>query len=59
MWGDGLKTGSEAWDDANTLNSDGCSNDCSKIEVKYIWNGGSTKSKDTWIKWNNGFYPNT
>ena len=36
-WGDGLRAGSEAWDDANTLSSDGCSSDCSTIEVKNIY----------------------
>ena len=57
-WTDGLRAGSEAWDDANTSSGDGWSSTWS-IESGYIWNGGSTSTKDTWIKWSSGFYPNS
>ena len=59
LWGDGLRAGSEAWDDANTSNGDGCSSDCTTIEAKYVWFGGSTTSKDTCIKWNKGYTPSS
>ena len=58
-WGDGLRAGSEAWDDLNTSNGDGCSSTCASIESGYIWTGGSTSSKDTWTKWTSGYYPNS
>ena len=58
-WGDGLRAGSEAWDDSNTSNEDGCSSTCASIESGYIWTGGSTSSKDTWTKWTSGYYPNS
>ena len=58
-WGDGLRVGSEAWDDANTSSGDGCSNDCSTIEAKYVWVGGSTTSKDTCLTCAKGFTPSS
>ena len=58
-WGDGLRAGSEAWDDANTSSGDGCSNDCTSIEVKYVWVGGSTTSKDTCFTCAKGYTPSS
>ena len=57
-WGDSLRAGSETWDDANTSSGDGWSSTWS-IESGYIWNGGSTTTKDTCTKWSSGFYPNS
>ena len=56
-WGDGLRAGSEAWDDANTSGGDGCSSACTTIESKYVWAGGSTTSKDTCFTCAKGFIP--
>ena len=55
IWGDGYKTGTEAWDDANTSSGDGCSSSCT-IESGYMWTGSSTTTKDTWTLWAAGFY---
>ena len=57
-WGDGLKYGSEKWDDGNTNNGDGCSSDWTSIESSWVWSGGSTTSKDTWTFCTSGFYQN-
>ena len=59
VWGDGLRAGSEVWDDANTSSGDGCSSDCTSIETNYIWTGGSTTSKDYWSMWNISYTPNS
>ena len=56
--GDGLRAGSETWDDGNTSSGDGWKSDWSSIESGLVWSGGSTTSKDTWTKWDNGFYQN-
>ena len=45
-WGDGKRAGTEACDDQNTSNSDGCSSTCT-IESNYICTGGTTATKDT------------
>ena len=58
LWGDGLRAGSEKWDDANTSSGDGCSSNCTSIEASYAWNGGSPTSKDICIKWGEGWYQN-
>ena len=47
-WGDGLRVGTEKWDDGNTSNGDGCPSDCLLIEVTFVWSGGSSSSKDVW-----------
>ena len=47
VWGDRKKTGTEAWDDGNVVNGDGCSSIC-KVEDGYVCTGGSPTSKDTW-----------
>ena len=59
VWGDGLRVGSEVWDDRNTSNGDGCSSDCSLIESGYMCTGGSSTSKDICILWSSGFSPNS
>ena len=51
VWGDGKRAGTEAWDDSNTSNGDGCSLAWA-IESNYIWTGGTTSSKDTIIRIN-------
>ena len=58
LWGDGLRTGSEAWDDANISSGDRCSSNCASIEASYVWDGGSSTSKDICIKWGKGWYQN-
>ena len=59
LWGDGIKIGTEECDDGNTIDSDGCSSDCTLITPGFIWTGGSIMVKDTWIKWTTGFYPDS
>ena len=59
VWGDGLRVGSEVWDDGNTSSGDGCSNDCLLIESGYVWTGGSLTSKDTCTLWSSGYSPNS
>ena len=58
--GDGIRTGSEKWDDGNTVNGDGWSSDCLTIESSWVWTGGSLTSKDTCTKWysSSGYYQN-
>ena len=58
VWGDGLRAGSEEWDDNNTSGGDGCSSSCT-IESSYVCSGGSTTAKDTCTAWGAGFYQNT
>ena len=57
-WGDGLKYGSEKWDDGNTNSGDGCSSDWTSIESSWVWSGGSTTSNDIWTFCTSGFYQN-
>ena len=57
-WGDGLRAGSEKWDDGNTSNGDGWSSDCTSVESNYVWSGGSVTFKDTCIFCTTGFYQN-
>ena len=58
VWGDSLRTGSEAWDDGNRLAGDGCNSSWSQVETGFIWFGGSDASRDTCLHWSEGFYPN-
>ena len=58
VWGDGLKAGTEKWDDGNTSNSDGCKSDWSSIESSWVCSGGSTTSKDTCTFCSSGYYQN-
>jgi cysteine-rich repeat protein len=46
-WGDGIRYGTEEWDDANTSNGDGCTHEC-KVEEKWKWLYGSVSSRDYW-----------
>ena len=48
-WGNGVRDGSENWDDGNTSSGDGCSSSC-VVESEYTWSGGSASTKDTWSK---------
>ena len=51
IWGDGLRVGSEQWDDGNANPNDGCSNLCT-IETGYVCQGGTNHSPDKWdIVW--------
>ena len=59
VWGDGLKAGTEVWDDGNVINGDGCAYDCSAIETNWVWSGGSTTSKDTWTECMPGYHQNS
>ena len=58
IWGDGLRVGSEKWDDGNTSSGDGCKNDWLGVESGYVWSGGTSTSKDIWTKWGVGYYQN-
>ena len=57
QWGDGIKAGSEGWDDSNSSSGDGCSSSCA-VENGYKCSGGSLYSADTWTKCAKGFYTN-
>ena len=46
--GDGLRAGSEKWDDANTSSGDGCKGDWSSVESGCVCFGGTPTSQDTW-----------
>ena len=48
-WGNGVRNGSENWDDGNTLSGDGCSSSC-VVESGYTWSGGSASTKDICTK---------
>jgi cysteine-rich repeat protein len=56
--GDGLKAGTEKCDDGNTSNGDGWKNDCSAVEIGWVWSGGSITSVDICTFWTSGFYVN-
>lgn len=56
--GDGLRTGSEVCDDANTDSSDGCAADCTSIDATYICTGGSETTQDTCSTCDAGYEPN-
>ena len=57
-WGDGLRAGTEKWDDQNILNGDGWKSDWSSVEASWVWSGGTTTSKDACSFWSSGFYQN-
>ena len=57
LWGDGIKVGSEKWDDGNLINNDGCQADCT-ISTGFVWAGGTIVVKDTCVYWTTGLYPN-
>ena len=56
-WGNGLRTGSEEWDDNNSSSGDGCSSNCT-IEDGYIWSGGPITARDAWSLCPAGKYQN-
>ena len=56
--GDGLKIGSEKWDDGNAISGDGWRGDCTSVEASWVWSGGSPTSRDTCTFWSSGFYQN-
>ena len=58
IWGDGLKVGTEQWDDGNVIIGDGWSSVCN-IKSGFAWSGGSIYAKDTWVYWTAGLYTNT
>ena len=58
FWGDGLRVGSEKWDDENTKSGDGCKSDWSSVESGYVCSGGNSTSKDKWTICANGYYQN-
>jgi cysteine-rich repeat protein len=45
--GDGIVTGSEAWDDGGTTNGDGWNSDCTSVETGWSWTGGSPTTQST------------
>ena len=54
IWGDGLRVGSEQWDDANKNPGDGWSDNC-LIEKGYACKGGTYQTPDVWyIVWGDG-----
>ena len=57
-WADGLRVGTEKWDDNNTNNNDGCKSDCSGVESGWVWSGGSSASQDTCTFCTSGWYQN-
>ena len=59
LWGDGIKAGSETWDDGNTVDGDGCQANWGVVTTGFVCSGGSIIAKDTWIQCTRGFYPNT
>ena len=59
LWGDGIKAGSEIWDDGNTVDGDGCQANWGVVTTGFVCSGGSITVKDTWIQCTRGFYPNT
>ena len=59
LCGDGIKAGSETWDDGNTVDGDGWQANWGVVTTGFVCSGGSTTAKDTWIQCTRGFYPNT
>ena len=57
-WGDGLRVGTEKWDDGNTLSGDGCNSSWTNIETDYKCSGGNASTKDTWVKCDPGYHTN-
>ena len=54
-WGDGLRAGTEVWDDGNTDETEGWTADCSGVVPGWHWSGGSATSKDVWTTiWGDG-----
>lgn len=50
LWGNAKRHSPEQWDDANTINGDGCSEEC-VVEHNWVWVGGTPTSRDYWSQW--------
>jgi cysteine-rich repeat protein len=55
--GDGLRVGSEIWDDGNTNDNDGWSSNWGLVETGFVCSGGSIASGDSWVPCVTGFIP--
>ena len=56
-WGDGIRVGSEKWDDNNLQDGDGCKFDWSGVEDGHVCSLSSSNF-DVWTKWSSGLYQN-
>ena len=56
--GDGLRVGTEKWDDNNVVDGDGCMSACISVEAGWVWSGGSSTSADTCTECTSGYYQN-
>ena len=56
-WGDGVRKGSEKWDDGNLTDGDGWTSQWI-VEDGYICVGGELGVTDVWIQWDLGYDPN-
>ncbi|CAI2363732.1 unnamed protein product [Moneuplotes crassus] len=56
--GDGFVIGTEACDDNNIVNGDGCKSDCTAVESSWVCSGGSSTSKSVCEECTQGFYQN-
>jgi len=57
IWGDGVVSDHEQWDDGNTHNGDGCSYEWLP-EFRYKWTGGGYRTSTTWEICLDGFSTN-
>ena len=58
IWGDGIKVGTEKWDDGNTIDGDGCNSSWASVESGWVWTGGNSSTKDTCSFCTTGIYQN-
>ena len=56
--GDGLRVGSEKWDNGSTAGTGGWSSDWTSITAGWVWSGGSSTSADTCTQCGAGYYQN-
>ena len=56
-WGDGVRKGSEKWDDGSLTDGDGWTSQWI-VEDGYICIGGELGVTDVWIQWDLGYDPN-
>ena len=56
-WGDGVRKGSEKWDDANLTDGDGWTSQWI-VEDGYVCVGGELGITDVWVQWDLGYDPN-
>lgn len=59
VWGDGVKSGAEVWDDGNTDAGDGWAADCLSIESNWVCRGGNPTSIDLCYLCHSGWVPNS